>query len=158
MKPLMSSFRQSTLGLALLVGAIAVAPGCADDPAPDEATGGSSGSSSTKGGSGGDAGAGGAGTIACMDLGQICHDADDGADTMGAECHDIGHEGDGEACLEAYDECIEYCMSVLAGGAGGGGHGHEGGAGGEAHHGGAGGEAHHGGAGGEAQHGGAGGA
>lgn len=93
------------LGLSLFL-----APGCGDDDDDD------------KDGKVRD------GAAACKELGEICHDADDGKG-LGAECHEIGHVGDGAVCLERYDECITFCKAQIgAGGASGSGHGGAGGA------------------------------
>jgi hypothetical protein len=70
------------------------------------------------------------GDAACKELGEVCHDADDG-NGLGAECHEVGHTANPTVCLERYDECITYCKGVLGEG-GASSHGH-GGAGGEAH-------------------------
>jgi hypothetical protein len=93
--------------LGLLGVALCLAPGCGDDDdTPMD------------------------GDAACEEIGEVCHDADDG-NGLGAECHDVGHTGDGAVCLERYDECITYCKGELGEG-GASSHGH-GGAGGEAH-------------------------
>ncbi len=136
----MASFKTGVLGAALLLTSVVLAPACDDDPKAEEPSGGSGGSggSTSKGGANskggatsnagttGEGGYAGAGTAACEELGEICHPAD--ADPMGAECHDIGHTGDGPACLEAYDDCIAFCTDYVAGlgGAGGAAHGHGG--------------------------------
>ena len=94
--------------LGLLGLALCLAPGCGDDDsdAPKD------------------------GDAACKELGEVCHDADDG-NGLGAECHEVGHTADPAVCQERYDECITYCRGVLGEG-GAPSHGH-GGAGGEAH-------------------------
>lgn len=90
---------------------------------------------------GGDSGAGGAGGGSgdgqdpyCAALGELCHPIETG---MGPECHEIGHEGEGAACAESFDECAHFCLEArkalppAEGGAGAGGaSGHAGGAGG----------------------------
>jgi hypothetical protein len=140
----MASLRNGALGSALLLTAVVVlAPACDDDPRIEGETGGSAGSagsskggSSAKGGSTskagatGEGGAGGAGTAACKEIGSLCHDAE--SDPLGAECHELGHTGDGTVCLERYDECIDFCTEYLAGPGGGAAQGH-GGGGGESH-------------------------
>ncbi|HVJ14835.1 MAG TPA: hypothetical protein VM686_05320 [Polyangiaceae bacterium] len=148
----MTSLRTTLLSSVLLLTAVALAPACDDDPKPAEETGGTSGSAGKGGGSHTEAGAGGvggAGTAACEEIGHLCHEAE--SSELGAECHELGHTGDGEVCLDRYEECISFCTDYLAGGgAGGAEHGHAG-EGGAAH--GEGGAAH-----GGAAHGGAGGA
>jgi hypothetical protein len=97
--------------LGLLGVTLCLAPACGDD---DDSDGGTPRD----------------GDAACKELGEICHAADDGTG-LGAECHEVGHTGDGEVCLERYDECITYCEANLGEG---GAPGHsEGGAGGEVH-------------------------
>ena len=67
----------------------------------------------------GGAGHGDAATI-CQVLGHLCHDADTGTG-LAADCHDLGHEGDGEACEQGFASCIDTCVdSAGEGGAGGG--------------------------------------
>jgi hypothetical protein len=77
------------------------------------------------------------GQAECRTLGSLCHDP--GHDLGGRydECHDIGHEGEGDACLRVYDECRVLCERASHGHAGAGG---EGGSDGAGHH--AGGAAH----------------
>jgi hypothetical protein len=122
--------------LGLLGVALALTPACGDDDDTADGSGGAAGESGNAGGEGGELSDGEA---ACLELGELCHDADDGTG-LGAECHELGHVGDGDACLERFEECKTYCEGQLGhGGAGGAGHaeggaGHtEGGAGGEAH-------------------------
>lgn len=58
----------------------------------------------------------------CRALGSYCHDADTGSG-RGHECHNIGHAGDEEACVEEFEGCISFCKEALEeageGGAGG---------------------------------------
>ncbi len=78
----------------------------------------------------------------CRALGSLCHDADTGPG-RGRDCHNIGHVGDEEACVEAFAECATFCLEAVdhEGGTGGssGAHGHAGGQAGAHEH--AGGEA-----------------
>jgi hypothetical protein len=63
----------------------------------------------------GEGGAGGTGEgfDTCGFLGTFCHDSDNG-EGLGAECHEIGHAGDQEACLEHAVECITHCAEAEA--------------------------------------------
>ena len=51
------------------------------------------------------------GERACAELGTYCHAFDRGTGDRGDQCHDVGHQGDPEACLEIYDECMEFCQA-----------------------------------------------
>jgi hypothetical protein len=42
----------------------------------------------------------------CEELGELCHPVQT---ALGQTCHQIGHEGDADACAEHYDECIAEC-------------------------------------------------
>ena len=57
----------------------------------------------------------------CEVLGTLCHDADMGTGAE-ADCHDLGHEGNAEACEEGFTSCIGLCVEGATGegGAGGG--------------------------------------
>lgn len=57
---------------------------------------------------------------ACAPIGEVCtHDVHT---TLGAECHDIYHDGDAALCSDRQAECVAHCEAELAaGGAGGGG-------------------------------------
>jgi hypothetical protein len=64
-----------------------------------ESTGDASSSSSSTGSDS-------AADVNCADLGSNCHDA---PGKVAAMCHDVGHEGDEEACAEIWQECREAC-------------------------------------------------
>lgn len=62
----------------------------------------------------GGASAGGAGPSLdsrCTALGELCHPVDDGTG-KGAECHDVGHEGNAAACAAAFDDCATFCLEA----------------------------------------------
>jgi hypothetical protein len=69
------------------------------------------------------------GQAECRQLGSLCHDPGHDLGGRYEECHDIGHVGDGEACLRVYDECRDLCEAAPHGHAGAGGEG-----GGAGHH------------------------
>lgn len=48
----------------------------------------------------------------CTELGEVCHDVE-GADAQA--CHDLGHDGDEDACEAEYDACIATCTPVPVG-------------------------------------------
>ena len=89
--------------------ATALALGCSDDGEED-----GSGSSLS-------------GQQACEEIGETCHDPDTGSG-LAAECHELGHVGDGQVCLSRYEECMDFCTTASAAGGAGHGHGSEGGA------------------------------
>jgi hypothetical protein len=62
----------------------------------------------------------------CATLGTLCHDYDTGNGDLGDQCHDVGHEGDPEACAEIYDDCVAFCQEHDESDAGDGGHAHAG--------------------------------
>lgn len=65
----------------------------------------------------------------CRALGSYCHGADSGSG-RGHECHEIGHAGDEEVCIEEFAGCITFCQEApepAGEGGAGGGHGHAGG-------------------------------
>lgn|SRR5689334_1726962 len=66
----------------------------------------------------------------CEELWPLCHDPGQALHGRYEECHEIGHEGDGKACLEVYAECKALCEHAPTGEGGAGGEG--GGVGGEA--------------------------
>lgn len=70
-------------------------------------------------------GSGLSGAQACEEIGETCHASDTGSG-LAAECHELGHVGDGNVCLARYEECMSFCTSAGAGGAG---HGSQGEAG-----------------------------
>jgi hypothetical protein len=55
----------------------------------------------------------------CEALGEMCHGLNE---PLADECHEIGHDGDADVCLEREEECLAHCMQVAAAG-GAGGHG-----------------------------------
>jgi hypothetical protein len=102
---------------------------CVDDSG-DDSSGAAGAAVNAGAGHGGDSGSGGAGDDAfgvaeCKVLGKLCHEADD---AMGEahECHEIGHQGEVEACHESFAACINTCKTDEgSGGQGVGGTGSE---------------------------------
>lgn len=41
-------------------------------------------------------------------MGELCHAVDSG-DGRAHECHEVGHEGDGERCLPQFAGCVALC-------------------------------------------------
>lgn len=109
--------RGRQLGWVILVGgSLAGFAGCGDD---DDSSASNSGGSAAHAGSsqGGEAQGGAAavsdGTDECKVMGELCHEADTGnggAATAAHECHEVGHEGDGTACLKEFAGCINTCV------------------------------------------------
>ena len=58
---------------------------------------------------GGEAGASGDDFGLCSFLASFCHHVED---ELGQECHELGHDGDGDACLDRADECIHHCAEA----------------------------------------------
>jgi hypothetical protein len=107
--------------LCAVIALFASMPACGDDdPNVEPGSGGSGGSG------GGDTELG---LAMCRALGSLCHAVDDGDGPL-ADCHDLGHAADPEACVEGFQSCIDLCLEAEehgAGGAGGqGGAGHAG--------------------------------
>jgi hypothetical protein len=108
--------RVNQLGwLVLAGGALLAFPACGDD---DDSTGNTGGSPGHAGAANGGApdGAGGAGSdgsIECQVVGLICHEADTGSGAA-HDCHEVGHEGDGSACLAKFAGCINTCVAEAA--------------------------------------------
>ena len=105
--------RAQKLGWLVLVGSACLAfPGCGGDD-DDVGGGNAAGSSSAAGaGQGGEPAAGGAtagGSDECKVMGELCHEADTGSGAA-HECHEVGHEGDGAACLSEFAGCINTCV------------------------------------------------
>ena len=44
----------------------------------------------------------------CEELGELCHPIET---DLGQACHELGHAGDPDACIEQYDACIEECSA-----------------------------------------------
>jgi hypothetical protein len=63
------------------------------------------------------------GQAECESLGELCHDPGHDLGGRYEECHDIGHVGDGTACLEAFEECRDLCEAAPHGHGGAGGEG-----------------------------------
>lgn len=74
-----------------------------------------------EGGAGGDH-AHGEGSDLCDFIGSFCHEVDDGDGPL-HDCHELGHDGTPEMCMEQAEECVTMCAAAreAAGGAGGGG-------------------------------------
>jgi hypothetical protein len=49
------------------------------------------------------------GSAECAVIGELCHEADSGSGA-GHECHNVGHEADGAACLAAFAGCVSTCV------------------------------------------------
>lgn len=66
------------------------------------------------------------GKVECEIIGELCHEPGQAYCGFFEECHDIGHSGDGERCLQVYEECKTRCEDAAAslGGAGGEGNAH----------------------------------
>jgi hypothetical protein len=105
--------RGQQLGWAILVGTSLLAfAGCGDD---DDSSGNTGGSASHAGSSNGGEPQGGAGAVSdgtdeCKVMGELCHEADTGSGSPAHECHEVGHEGDGAACLKEFAGCINTCV------------------------------------------------
>jgi len=104
-------------GWLLLSGAVFGFAACGDD---DDATGGSASAGAGHGGEAtGQGGASSDGSAECAVLGELCHEADTGPGPA-HECHEVGHEGEGAACLAQFASCTRTCVPEAAGGAGSG--------------------------------------
>lgn len=100
------------LGFFMLVGGALLAfPGCGDDDDSAGNAGGSAGhaGSATGGAPDGAGGAGSDGSIECRVMGTLCHEADTGSGAA-HDCHEVGHEGEGSACLAEFAGCINTCV------------------------------------------------
>lgn len=113
----MNSLGRACVGLLILGSALAFA-GCSDDD--DDAPGGA-GSSAQGGEPSGSAGGGAgaspvvaSGEAQCRVIGELCHAADSGTGAA-HECHELGHENDGEACTTSFAGCVETCVDDSAG-------------------------------------------
>jgi len=113
----MKSLGRACFGL-LVVSATFVFVACGDDD--DSAPGGTAGTAGKGGHAGDTSGNGGAGNDAgpdlaneCRVLGTLCHEADTGSGDA-HECHELGHEGDGEACGKGFADCIGTCVEGSA--------------------------------------------
>jgi hypothetical protein len=110
----MTSFARACVGLLALGSALAFA-GCGDD---DDASPGGGGSAAQGGAGpdhGGESSVGAADGVAeCQVIGELCHEADTGAGAA-HECHELGHEGDGAACVAGFADCVETCVEGSAG-------------------------------------------
>lgn len=112
--------------------------GCDDDDTSNPGAGGSAeqggaaavhagapghGGADGHGGAGGHGAVGhGDGAVICKVIGQLCHAADTGSGAA-HDCHELGHVGNAEACVDAFDGCITLCTADDAGGGGAGGGG-----------------------------------
>jgi hypothetical protein len=107
-----------SLGLLAVVSLFAFA-GCGDDD--DTSAGGSGGTTSHGGAVHGGASTGGAedGAVECQVIGELCHEADTGSGP-GHDCHEVGHEADGVACLKEFSSCIATCVPDESGAGGAG--------------------------------------
>jgi hypothetical protein len=104
------------LGLVAVVSLFAFA-GCGDD---DDSSPGTAGTASHGGTGGSSTANGGAddGSVECQVIGELCHEADSSTGPA-HDCHEVGHEGDGAACLSEFASCVATCVpSEGAGGAG----------------------------------------
>lgn len=43
----------------------------------------------------------------CRAIGSVCHDSESDA---GQACHDLGHDGDADACRREFDACARLCL------------------------------------------------
>lgn len=87
-------------------------PGCGDDDDSSPSTGGSGSQAGSGHGGDPDSQGGSAasdGTDECKVMGELCHEADSGSGAA-HECHEVGHEADGAACLTAFAGCINTCV------------------------------------------------
>lgn len=48
----------------------------------------------------------------CSDLSDLCHEADEQGVEGAAECHDIAHDGDEDACDAALADCEVTCAGT----------------------------------------------
>ncbi len=102
------------LGFVVVSCLIAVAGGCGDD---DEAPAAGAGAPSHGGAGAGEAGAASAdvGVMECRVLGELCHEAEAAGGHSGAhECHELGHESDGSACVAGFADCVTTCVDGSA--------------------------------------------
>ena len=56
----------------------------------------------------------GEGELFCIDpsgAGDVSAELDDGTG-KGAECHEVGHEGNAAACAAAFDDCATFCLEA----------------------------------------------
>jgi hypothetical protein len=47
----------------------------------------------------------------CAALGELCHAVDDETGPL-HECHEVGHVGNADKCLAAFDECATLCLAA----------------------------------------------
>lgn len=57
----------------------------------------------------------GTGVLECALLASECHPYARGRGDLGDTCHQIGHEGEPQACLEAFDGCMAFCSPDAGG-------------------------------------------
>lgn len=97
-----------------MIGSALSFAACGDDD--DESPLGAAGAPGQGGESGGAAGAPSAasGDAQCRVIGELCHAADAG-EGAAHECHELGHEGDGEACTAGFAGCVETCVDESTG-------------------------------------------
>lgn len=114
----MKSSLRVALGL-VAVSSLFAFVACGDDddsptPASQAGTGNGGEGATAQGGDGhgGQDGHGGAASLVleCKVLGTLCHEADTGSGT-GHDCHELGHEGNADACAEQFDACIAFCTA-----------------------------------------------
>jgi hypothetical protein len=63
------------------------------------------------------------GKAECLSLSELCHGPGQELGGRYQDCHNIGHEGEGKACLREYEECRDLCEAAAHGHAGAGGEG-----------------------------------
>ena len=101
------------VGLGLIaVSSLFAFVACGDDddsPTPAAQAGNAGEGATAHGGQDGHGGAASR-TQECKVIGSLCHDADTGSGT-GHDCHEVGREGNAEACAEQFDACITFCTA-----------------------------------------------
>jgi hypothetical protein len=60
--------------------------------------------------------------LICEVIGELCHEADTGSGP-GHDCHQLGHVGNADACVEGFDGCVALCTGEDEGTGGAGGAG-----------------------------------
>lgn len=97
-----------------MVGSALAFAGCGDDD--DDSPVGGAGAPGQGGEPSGNAGAGpvASGDAQCRVLGELCHAAESG-EGAASECHELGHVGDGAACIAGFAGCVETCVEDSAG-------------------------------------------
>lgn len=96
-----------------MVGSALVFVGCGDDDASSAGAAGASGQGGAPAGAAG-ASAVASGEAQCLVLGELCHAADSG-EGAARECHNLGHEADGDACARGFAGCVETCVDESEG-------------------------------------------